>query len=292
MPKISVVVCVYNEELCLLDALRSIKRNAIYKDVEVIIVNDCSKKIFTRRMLDLLSKLTCYKIIHSPKNLGLSNSRNLGFQNATAEYIAPLDADDTLPDNSLDKIYHAFLNNPKADFFYGNYLISSKGSERIAYMDNITEDGMCNTELLLNNWMLLGTSPCKKTLWKLVGGYSQKYANSCQDVDFWIRVLKVNGKGYFLNDIIYNWHRSDFGMNETFDRKDYWLMLDEHFGFISKYINRKITSNNISEGFYKSGLLFKMLFFNLKHFSSISYKNHLRPILLVKRKIKSSLKHD
>ena len=287
--KLTLLLTVFNEEFCILNALRSVQANQIYPDIDVVIINDCSSNPTTIRILDLLQAYTNFRIFHSSKNLGLANSRNLGFQEALTEIVVPLDADDTLPDNTLDKIYEAFSDNPTADFIYGNYILVSKDSKCIVNMNEITKERMCNTKLLLNNWILLGTSPCKKSLWQLAGGYSQKYANSCQDVDFWIRVLKINGKGHFFDDIIYNWHRSEYGMNETFNRKHYWLMLDEHFNFISRYINRKKISNNISEGYYKSGLLFKMLFFNLKHFSVVNYKNHLRPILLVKRKIKNSL---
>lgn len=288
--KLTILLTVFNEEICILKALRSIKANKLYPDVDIVIIDDCSFNSTTIRILNLLEANTNFRIFRSPKNLGLANSRNIGFEKALTEIIVPLDADDILPNNSLDKIYDGFLNNPKANFLYGNYLINSKGSQNIVYMNDITKDGICNTKLLLNNWILLGTSPCKKSLWRRVGGYSNKYANSCQDVDFWIRVLKAEGNGHFLEDIIYNWHRSEYGMNETFDRKDYWLMLDEHFKFISKYIDRKTISNLISGGYYKSGLLLKMIFFNIKYFWIINYKNHLRPILLVKRKIKKSIK--
>ncbi|MGE6220836.1 glycosyltransferase family 2 protein [Nubsella zeaxanthinifaciens] len=280
IPKISVIICVFNEEFCLIDALRSIKNNDIYEEVEVIIINDCSYNPLTKRILGLLKRFN-YKVFDSPFNLGLSNSRNLGFQNSKSEYIVPLDADDILPTGSLDKIHRTFRENPDADFVYGNYVINIENSQDIIYMNEITENGLCNLKLLLNNWILLGTSPCKKSLWTRAGGYSQKYANSCQDLDFWIRAFKAKANGVFLNETIYQWNRNNSGMNETFDRTDYYLMLKEHHLFLSMFQNKKQLVNTISEGFYKHKKLKNLVFFNLKNLMLLNYKNILRPMLLV-----------
>ncbi|KQS36125.1 glycosyltransferase family 2 protein [Pedobacter sp. Leaf194] len=290
--KITILLTVFNEEVSILNALRSIKTNQIYPDVDVVIVDDCSFNCTTVRILKLLETYTKYRIFRSPKNLGLSNSRNLGFEKALAEIIAPLDADDTFPKNALDKIYNTFIDNPKIDFVYGDYELTNldKNHTKLIRCNLITKDCTIDLSAIFDNWIMMGQSPCRKRVWDLVDGYALKYTNSVQDVDFWVRAFQKNAVGLYLAESIYCWNRSSSGMNETFDRKHYWLMLDEHFNFISRYINKKKISNNISEGYYKSGLLFKMLFFNLKHFNVVDYKNHLRPILLVKRKIKNSLR--
>lgn len=290
--KITILLTVFNEELCIFNALRSIKTNQIYPHVDVVIIDDCSFNSTTIRILKLLETYTNYRIFRSPKNLGLANSRNLGFEKALAEIVAPLDADDAFPNGALDKIYNTFISNPKIDFVYGDYELTNLDNDdkQIIKCSAITKDNTIDLFAILNNWIMMGQSPCRKRVWDLVGGYALKYTNSVQDVDFWIRALKKNTAGLYLTESIYCWNRSSSGMNSTFDRKDYWLMLDEHFDFISKYVNRKTICNKIAEGYYKSGLLFKMLVFNSKHFNDINYKNHLRPILLVKRKIKNSLK--
>lgn len=283
MPKISVIICVHNEELCLLNALRSIKLNNIYEDVEVIIINDCSVNLVTKRILSLLERLGCYKLIHSPVNLGLSNSRNLGFENATAEYVAPLDADDTFPIGSLDKIYDTFRDNPNIDFIYGDYKLinlEKKHSELIS-CSVITEDDKINLRAIFKNWILMGQSPCRKSVWSIVGGYALKYTNSVQDVDFWIRVFQQNFNGFYLPENIYNWNRSSEGMNETFDRTDYYLLLKEHYLFLSKFQNKSQLANTISEGLYKHRKLKELVIFNVKYLLLLNYKNILRPMLLV-----------
>nr|WP_294899519.1 glycosyltransferase family 2 protein [uncultured Pedobacter sp.] len=285
MKKISVVICVFNEEYCILEALRSIKNNEIYNEVEIILVNDCSSNPVTLRLLNLLKKFNRYIIIHSPKNLGLSNSRNLGFQTASSSFVAPLDADDTLPAHALDKIYQVFTDYPNVGFVFGDYILYNEDSksEKEVSGQIISTGNRLDVKKVLNNWILMGQSPCRKDVWSLVNGYANKYTNSVQDADFWIRVFEKGVEGHYIPELIYKWNRSSNGMNETFDRKDYYLMLEEHYSFIKKFQSAKTLANTISEGFYKRKMLLKMLVFNAKHLLLLNYKNILRPLILMKQ---------
>jgi glycosyltransferase involved in cell wall biosynthesis len=221
MKKISVIICVFNEEYCILEALKSLKNNHIYEDVEIILVDDCSSNPVTLRILNLLKRFNRYNVINSPKNLGLSNSRNLGFQNALSEYVMPLDADDIFPAGTIDLIYDTFEKNPEIDFVYGNYnIVDDDMNRKEISCEDVTSNKHIDYYKLLNKWILLGTSPCKKELWQRISGYSLKYSNTVQDSDFWIRALKANAKGFYIAKVIYEWKRSLKGMNENFEKDD------------------------------------------------------------------------
>jgi glycosyltransferase involved in cell wall biosynthesis len=281
MRKISVVICVFNEEYCILKALKSLKKNHIYNDTEIIIVDDASYNPITLRLLELLKKLQRYIIIHSPKNLGLSNSRNLGFGAVTSSYVMPLDADDVFPDYTIDKIFNTFEQNKDIDFIFGDYNICD---ENLNYQTvnciEISKNQQIDIQKLFSNWTLLGTSPCTKKIWQKNKGYSLKYSNTVQDVDFWIRTLKLGARGLYLPEVIYKWNRFSHGMNENYDRKDYYILLEEHYAFINRYYPKNKLANIISEGYYKCRLFKKMLLFNLPNFNSVGYKNHFRWFLL------------
>jgi glycosyltransferase involved in cell wall biosynthesis len=282
MKKISDIICVFNEEYCILEALKSLKNNHIYEDVEIILVDDCSSNPVTLRILNLLKRFNRYNVINSPKNLGLSNSRNLGFQNALSEYVMPLDADDIFPAGTIDLIYDTFEKNPEIDFVYGNYNIEDDDMNRKEIScEDVTSNKHIDYYKLLNKWILLGTSPCKKELWQRISGYSLKYSNTVQDSDFWIRALKANAKGFYIAKVIYEWKRSLKGMNENFDRLDYYILLEEQFEFISKYQSKSELTNTISEGYYKTKSLKKMIKFNITHIFHLNIKNLLRPFLII-----------
>lgn len=92
MPKISIIIPVFNVEQYIEECLNSVLLQT-YKDYEIILVNDGS----TDNSLNI-----CYKFqelhdsikIYNKKNGGLSSARNYGILHATGEYLIFLDPDD------------------------------------------------------------------------------------------------------------------------------------------------------------------------------------------------------
>jgi GT2 family glycosyltransferase len=85
-PRVSVVVCTYNNEATLRDCFDGLQ-TLEYPDYEVIVVNDGS----TDRTDDITSEYG-FRLISS-ENRGLANARNAGLEAATGEIIAYIDAD-------------------------------------------------------------------------------------------------------------------------------------------------------------------------------------------------------
>ncbi|PTR01284.1 glycosyl transferase family 2 [Mucilaginibacter yixingensis] len=278
MFKISIVLCVYNEGTLIFNALRSLYQNQLFNNCEILIVDDCSNDTVTLRLLQLLQRFTRFKIISSPANLGLSNSRNLGFLNAKSEYVVPLDADDTLPPNTLDIIYQTFTDHPECDFIFGDYYVNEtdEGTSTLISLNTHWESRNINIKRLLADWKLLGTSPCKKSTWKQAGGYSKKYSHSIQDVDFWLKVLANNLTGHYLNQPIYNWNKATSGMNATFDRINMLYLLEDHAEFYSKFQTKQYIYNKIFEGYYPYKNKHKLLNLGRRHFFYLSLLNKLR----------------
>lgn len=283
MHKITVIVCVYNETESLIQALRSLYKNNIYAQTEIIIIDDHSTNPITIRILNLLQRFTRYRFFFSKENLGLSNSRNIGFDQATTAYVLPLDADDILPPSTLDKVFHAFENNPDIDFIVGNYVLKNVDTDETSLVDckTIATNNIIDIKKLAMDWKLLGTSPCRKIVWERVGGYSLKYSYSVQDVDFWIRVLKTGNKGLYLEDTIYLWNRSLNGMNSTYNRVDSIELLDDHEDFYLLSNSANDLYNKIFEGHYpykqqkKLTDLGKRFFFNLTIINKLRLINFL-----------------
>ena len=100
-PKLSIVVPVYNVEIYLQECLDSII-NQTFKDIEIIIVNDCSPDNSESIILEYISKDSRIKYIKHDKNLGLGGARNTGITNATGEWIAFVDSDDYINLNTYE----------------------------------------------------------------------------------------------------------------------------------------------------------------------------------------------
>ena len=92
MPKISIIIPVYNAEKTIKKCLNSILDQS-YTDYEIILVNDGSKDKSEEIILEY--KKSNSKIRYIPKkNSGVADSRNVGIQNATGDYIIFVDSDD------------------------------------------------------------------------------------------------------------------------------------------------------------------------------------------------------
>lgn len=101
MDKISIVVAVYNAEKTLKKCVDSLL-NQTYNNIEIILVNDCSKD----NSLDICNEYSKVndnvKVISNERNSGVSNTRNNGIDNSTGEYICFVDSDDYVESNYIE----------------------------------------------------------------------------------------------------------------------------------------------------------------------------------------------
>lgn len=103
MPKISVVVPVYNTERYLRQCLDSLV-NQTFKDIEIICVNDES----TDNSLEVLKEYESKDnriVIIDQQNTGLSDVRNNAIKIAKGEYITFFDSDDWVELNTFEILY-------------------------------------------------------------------------------------------------------------------------------------------------------------------------------------------
>lgn len=99
--KVSVILCVYNEERYVSQAIESIL-NQTLKDFELIIINDGS----TDATLDIINAYDDERIrIINQENIGLGASRNKGLRIAKGDYVTFLDGDDWFSENALKESY-------------------------------------------------------------------------------------------------------------------------------------------------------------------------------------------
>lgn len=93
MPKISVVLAVYNGAPFLAETLESILHQT-FRDFEFIAVDDGSTDSTSEILASFQARDSRLIVKRNPTNLGIPVSRNLGCQLATGDYIAVTDADD------------------------------------------------------------------------------------------------------------------------------------------------------------------------------------------------------
>ena len=105
-PLISIIIPTYNKELTLMKSVRSIQNQSL-KNIEIIILDDCSTdktKQIEKRLLETDSRV---RIFHHLKNMGVWRSRIDGFLYSNSKYVIQFDPGDIYEDNYvLEDLYN------------------------------------------------------------------------------------------------------------------------------------------------------------------------------------------
>jgi len=100
LPKITAVIPVFNCKNTIKAAVRSIQ-NQNMADIELFLVNDCSKDETPKIIEEMAKEDSRIKIINNKKNMGVLYSRNIGILNAKGKYIMNLNNDDLFMDSEV-----------------------------------------------------------------------------------------------------------------------------------------------------------------------------------------------
>ena len=103
--QVSVIIPVYNVEQYLRQCLDSVI-NQTYKDIEIIIVNDCSPDNSLQIIEEYRQKDSRIRLVNLEKNGGLANARNVGINNSNGKYITFIDSDDWISENNIEILYN------------------------------------------------------------------------------------------------------------------------------------------------------------------------------------------
>ena len=116
---VSVIMPVYNAEAYLKEAIDSALRQT-YRNIELIIVDDCSKDRSLEIARSYEQRDARVRVIAGEENQGVARVRNRGIQEAKGEYIALLDSDDAWREDKLERQVR-LLESKGAQIAYCSY---------------------------------------------------------------------------------------------------------------------------------------------------------------------------
>src|SRR5699024_11167807 len=123
MPKISVIVPIYNVEEHLDRSIQSII-NQKMTDIEIILINDGSldnSLSICKKYRDKDSRIKLF----DKNNGGVSSARNLGIQKSNGDFLAFVDHDDWIEEGMMNTLYlHAIAKD--TDIAICNYKVESE----------------------------------------------------------------------------------------------------------------------------------------------------------------------
>ena len=120
MPKVSVIVPVYNVEKYLPTCVESLV-NQTLEDIEIILVSDASPDGSNIIMADYEKNYSNkVKCIYLKENIKQGGARNRGLEIATGEYVTFVDSDDYVDDTMFEKMYKEAIRE-NYDIVYCDY---------------------------------------------------------------------------------------------------------------------------------------------------------------------------
>ena len=125
---ISVIITTFNDGAYLSAAINSIE-NQTHRPDEVLVVDDGSCDCDIEKIFDSIKTSLVIRLYKKENNGGASEARNYGLAEASGEYVAFLDVDDSWLEDNLAYKFDKIKDRPKNICgFYGGYVSKPDGS--------------------------------------------------------------------------------------------------------------------------------------------------------------------
>lgn len=265
VPYVSIVVPVYNSEKYIERCINSLINQTI-SNIEIIIVNDGS----TDDSLDIINKYCSLdkriKLINK-NNTGVSDSRNIGIENSTGDYITFVDSDDWIDSNYIEIMYNQALFN-KCEIVMCSYIreFADHSKERKL---NLQSDFLYKKDdINLLNRKLIGPTDSELknpegldslgTVWgklyksELIKENNIKFIDldkigSAEDTLFNIYLFNKVNSLYFTDQTYYHyWKENENSITSNYNPKlkEQWINL---FLYIQKFIDDNDKNSDFKE---------------------------------------------
>ena len=202
---LSVIIPAYRAEGTIDRALASVAAQSI-KPYEVIVVDDGSPDGTLKAAQGMSDSMGSIKLkIIGQENKGAGAARNRALQEASQEYVAFLDADDTWKPDKLKRIKELVKDDHEVNcLLHWEEYIRADGSVTILeHGINYDENLLIPKQLYRNNFLSTSAVVCNRSLLKEVGGFDASLPNG-QDYDLWLKMSPMM-KIIIIPDILGNY---------------------------------------------------------------------------------------
>ena len=147
--RFSVIIPAYNVSSYIEHCIQSVL-NQVYRDFEIIVVNDGSTDGMTAEIIDRIADdFENISVIHQ-LNAGLSNARNTGIVKATGDYIIFLDGDDFWESRDfLENLNRSIQKHSNPDCLVTSYARFFESTKEVVNFSKITENSLIYDKLLM-----------------------------------------------------------------------------------------------------------------------------------------------
>ena len=192
---VAVIVPLYNYAQFITEALNSVRAQSLAQK-ELIVIDDCSTDdslAVAKRWIEKHgSGLTYVALLRNRKNSGLALTRNAGFAFAEARFVLPLDADNILQPQCLERCLAA-LTESGAAVAYPTIL--QFGDSNGAISSNFWRPARLTAGNYIDAMALV-----RKSAWCAVGGYLRMKTMGWEDFEMWCRFVEEGFWGAWVQE--------------------------------------------------------------------------------------------
>jgi len=265
VPKVTVLMTVYNAEEYLDEAIQSVLRQD-FTDFEFLIVNDGSPDN-SQEILDRYTKVDPRIRVIKQQNMGLVASLNKGIRLAKGEYIARMDSDDVSMARRFSRQVAFLDSQPETVLLGGCFEIIDEDGNFLDRVFTPLKDRDLRRCLLMKNVFGHASVMYRRTAVLQVGGYSTQVGPT-EDLDLWMRLSQIGKIASLPYGLMrYRVNRNGISITKSRQQMHYTQQLianyrsNNHFEVLSRQEIKHTAQNYLHSGpglFFGIGL--KMAF--------------------------------
>jgi glycosyltransferase involved in cell wall biosynthesis len=209
--KVAICIPVYNVEKYIRRCLESIV-NQTYKDLEIIVVNDCTPDNSMAIVERFAHEDDRIRIIKHEHNKGLMWARRTGYMAASGDYITFCDSDDYLPENAIELLYEEAIKT-EADIVSGTLLYMLANGKTVKWNNELNYGN--DKESALKSLLLgeLRHNLCSKLFKReLLQGYKYQtfeHFTNGEDGCLFYQLIQNTNKIVQIDDITYHYLQNE-----------------------------------------------------------------------------------
>lgn len=205
MPKVSVIVPIYNNDKYLPKCIDSILSQT-FTDFELLLIDDGSDDK-SGLICDQYASIDARVRVFHKENGGVSSARNLGLESAMGEWVTFVDSDDWIEHSMYDKMLDKAIHE-NADIVYCDInMVYVNYEECWRATKCVTSKELFLNNFILSEWTSLCNVLIKKQLFLSNNITNPEGVPFCEDYHVIVRLMYFANKICHVPEPLYNYNR-------------------------------------------------------------------------------------
>jgi hypothetical protein len=217
--RVSIITSIYNSSEFLHQFLIDVKRQTIFGQSEVLLL-DCNDDDSDYKIIEPFLSFGNFKY-HKLGKCSVYEAWNSGINLSSSDILTNWNTDDRRSFNSLEKQVSFLENDIECDLCYGHTLISEIPNEIFEF--STSQKYHPALDGTLENQMRHNSPHClpvwRKSIHERFGKFDTKYFSSA-DYDMWFRILKGGGKMKAIDDLVGLYYKNPNGVSSSLNNID------------------------------------------------------------------------